>query len=920
MEKEEFRWDKIRKEEELEENSTPPKLAFARSFKHSRAKSDEIRLTASVKQLPTLKTSGLVSKSSSRVVPLGGERGSSEKGSREGVWARSRQDLDTMPGASKVTPASGELMQKDSNRAILSESAVTSQDDLNKSRSKQAVTASPNPPPMTCMLRSYLFLEGRLWTTFISTLTVYALFGDDLRIALFAKKFDNFFYSLSFIALLAFTTELIIFTAAKPHYFRSFYFWLDILATVTMVSDIGFIWNPFLEAVLAGGTTANSQEAIDAIQASRVGTKSSRIVRIVRLVRLVRVVKLYKVSNRDNNEVAAEENPSLVGKKLSEKTMQRVITVVLSMLIFVQLFDIGMWVSESPHGTYGLYRLHLQFQRYKQHAENISLTSFMETYGLEEEIHQYTSGIEGGRLIFFSLYGETSAEHQTLIDTAKATWWPTEDGEHMTTNDEDYTPLTNIFDDVDSLRDKFRETEYEASYAVECYNVEGDYLDPYVTNCSSYAYFDVKSDARLSAGLNIIQTIFVMCVLTFGSLMISADAEQLVIRPIERMVRSVQQLAENPMGSSNLQVATKHDDDDETVLLQNTIAKIGQLLQIGFGEAGSEIIAKNMSNNAGIEPMCDGVKMEAVFGFCDIRNFTDTTECLQEKVMVYVNRVGAIVHEATHVWYGAANKNIGDAFLLVWKVNDGKRHVTYDGGNMSDNALIAFLKSMIDLKRENAAGGCLHDYKDHPAIRKRFGENNFEIRLGMGLHIGWAIEGAIGSHYKIDASYLSPNVNMASRLEAATKQFRTPLLLSEDFYDALSAKARKRCRKIDRVTVKGSIQPMGLFTCDVVNFPEEFGEPKFDNSGPKPRRLPFDFDGPEMEFIQSTLPDGFLAKFGEAVSAYLSGDWASSRRMLESVLLEKPEDGPSVSLLGVMEQYDFEAPKSWKGFRELTEK
>ena len=41
--------------------------------------------------------------------------------------------------------------------------------------------------------------------------------------------------------------------------------------------------------------------------------------------------------------------------------------------------------------------------------------------------------------------------------------------------------------------------------------------------------------------------------------------------------------------------------------------------------------------------------------------------------------------------------------------------------------------------------------------------------MGFGLHVGWAIEGAIGSNHKIDASYLSPNVNMASRLEAATK-------------------------------------------------------------------------------------------------------------------------------------------------------
>ncbi len=50
--------------------------------------------------------------------------------------------------------------------------------------------------------------------------------------------------------------------------------------------------------------------------------------------------------------------------------------------------------------------------------------------------------------------------------------------------------------------------------------------------------------------------------------------------------------------------------------------------------------------------------------------------------------------------------------------------------------------------------------------------------MGFGLHVGWAIEGAIGSEYKIDASYLSPNVNMASRLEAATKQFGVNFLIS----------------------------------------------------------------------------------------------------------------------------------------------
>ena len=63
---------------------------------------------------------------------------------------------------------------------------------------------------------------------------------------------------------------------------------------------------------------------------------------------------------------------------------------------------------------------------------------------------------------------------------------------------------------------------------------------------------------------------------------------------------------------------------------------------------------------------------------------------------------------------------------------------------------------------------------------------DFKVRMGFGLHQGWAIEGAIGSFFKVDASYLSPNVNMAARLEAASYQFGTPLLVSGMLRDLMS--------------------------------------------------------------------------------------------------------------------------------------
>ena len=58
--------------------------------------------------------------------------------------------------------------------------------------------------------------------------------------------------------------------------------------------------------------------------------------------------------------------------------------------------------------------------------------------------------------------------------------------------------------------------------------------------------------------------------------------------------------------------------------------------------------------------------------------------------------------------------------------------------------------------------------------------------IGYGLHYGWAIEGAVGTNIKIDCSYLSPNVNLAARLESATKMYGVNVLMSESFVSKLS--------------------------------------------------------------------------------------------------------------------------------------
>ena len=62
--------------------------------------------------------------------------------------------------------------------------------------------------------------------------------------------------------------------------------------------------------------------------------------------------------------------------------------------------------------------------------------------------------------------------------------------------------------------------------------------------------------------------------------------------------------------------------------MEQAITKIGHLLAIGFGDAGTTIISKNMNSAGDMNPMTPGVKIYGIFGFCDIHHFAETTEVL----------------------------------------------------------------------------------------------------------------------------------------------------------------------------------------------------------------------------------------------------------------------------------------------------
>lgn len=285
-----------------------------------------------------------------------------------------------------------------------------------------------------------------------------------------------------------------------------------------------------------------------------------------------------------------------------------------------------------------------------------------------------------------------------------------------------------------------------------------------------------------------------------------------MLNPIERMIERVRIVAKNPMAlcseeeienagalamieAQNKKKSKKDNDkkkneENETVFLERTLFTIGRLLGLCFGEAGARIIGNNIANSevgGDFNPMIPGSKELAIFGFCDIRGFADATEALEQEVSKFVNQIAEIVHSTADQYQGASNKNLGEAFLMVWKLPreeidsfDDELTIRPESSHcqiIADLAVLAFVKTIWKINKYQH----IMDYSRNAKILARL--PNYRVNMGFGLHVGWGIEGAIGSAYKIDASYLSPNVNISARLEAGTRQYGVSILISGELQE-----------------------------------------------------------------------------------------------------------------------------------------
>lgn len=184
-----------------------------------------------------------------------------------------------------------------------------------------------------------------------------------------------------------------------------------------------------------------------------------------------------------------------------------------------------------------------------------------------------------------------------------------------------------------------------------------------------------------------------------------------------------------------------------------------------------------------------GRKRQVVVLFSDVREFTSRSEASEPSELVqqlneYLTEMVAVVFRHG----GTLDKFIGDAVMAHWGALDDD-----EGGEHARAALAAAREMHTALNQLNERWA-------------KEGKDPFKI--GVGIHLGEAVAGELGSPERIEFGVIGDAVNLASRIEGLTKPFGADVIFSSQVSQAAGPTG---AISLGKVRVKGRSAPVELF-------------------------------------------------------------------------------------------------------------
>jgi adenylate cyclase len=212
-----------------------------------------------------------------------------------------------------------------------------------------------------------------------------------------------------------------------------------------------------------------------------------------------------------------------------------------------------------------------------------------------------------------------------------------------------------------------------------------------------------------------------------------------------------------------------------------------------FGRYVSKNVAKMILDDPrSVANSLLGVKKPVTTLFSDIRGFTTMTEkCDAVQLVAQLNEYFAemvgIIEELNE---GTLQKFIGDAVMAAW--GDTHTHGVAEDAKRAVAAALAMRHGLVKLNEQ---------WKNNP--------ERLQLATGIGVNHGEVIYGTIGSKDRTELTVLGDGVNLAARLESATKQFHTDILVGEETEKL--TRENFVFRHVGAIAFKGKTKPVETF-------------------------------------------------------------------------------------------------------------
>jgi class 3 adenylate cyclase len=624
------------------------------------------------------------------------------------------------------------------------------------------------------------------------TLTIAILYMGDLFEATMDVQANKFYIGILYFCLAAFGSELVANVISSPiqtpRYVRSLFFYLDIIALLSIGFDLFITY--------ANDLTANGVIA-RAARAARIGTRAGRSVRLMRMVRFVRLVRIMRVikalihfkenklrkgDNVDNDVIRLADGTTLgmtdedvatradsIGAQIGAQTTKKVVIMVLLLLILIPILE----RDQQPHICSAEVIIALEVSYESPEVER-NCTVF------KEEVNVWFQ--PGSKFLIESLGQDSGLTRNGLVYAVIDRCVVFQDVSKVGASD---------LPDMDKLYNQRRSTEIQP---VPC---EANWFDADPDDRSAtYFLYDSREENIEDASFNMGFTTLIIAILLGFSMIFSSDAEVIS----NQLVVPIRQLMKDMFYCANLEL------DEVTPIADQINSQVFEvrMLQGAFrhlyGAVGSfskftplEVVRHFL--RLGTEAQLGVTRRNISIFFSDIAGFTTICEGTQPvEVLALLSdyfecMVSVIVEQK-----GTMLEFIGDAILAIWNAPT----------DVPDHAVRAVTSA---LKMNQVLEGLRDDW---------IGQGKPEIRIRIGLHSADVYVGNLGSKMRMKYGVLGDGVNLASRLEELNKRYCTDILVSEDVLTQEGVRESFLIRPLDFVVVKGRSAPTRIY--EVLDF------------------------------------------------------------------------------------------------------